>query len=206
MTTWEPGDSVSLFGFSRGAYTARVLAAMLHAMGLLPRGNQNLVPYLQRLFRSLPPRSQGSEEDQSWYWRLVNRFRVTFAREVPHDPRNQRHFPIHFLGLWDTVSSVGWLWDPRSYPFTAQNPSVGVIRHAVSLDERRAFFRQNLLSPTDGQDCKEYWFPGVHADVGGGYPPEEGGLWRLPFVGDHRGASGQRSRRPNAAGSGDGAD
>jgi uncharacterized protein (DUF2235 family) len=56
-----------------------------------------------------------------------------------------------------------------------------VARHAVSVDERRWFFRQNLLQPADGQDVKEQWFPGVHSDVGGGYPEADGGLWRVPF-------------------------
>ena len=55
MDFWEPGDQVFLFGFSRGAYTVRLLAGMLHALGLLPRGNQNLVPYVMRLFKSVRP-------------------------------------------------------------------------------------------------------------------------------------------------------
>src|SRR4051812_21990256 len=49
MDWWEPGDRVFLFGFSRGAYGARVLAGMLHAVGLLPKGAYNLVPYAMRL-------------------------------------------------------------------------------------------------------------------------------------------------------------
>jgi uncharacterized protein (DUF2235 family) len=88
---------------------------------------------------------------------------------------------VHFLGLWDTVSSVGWVWDPVKFPFTVHNPSVEVIRHAVSLDERRALFRQNLMEQMSGQDLKQVWFPGVHCDVGGGYPEAGGGLWRIPF-------------------------
>jgi len=47
MDFWEPGDRVFLFGFSRGAYTARVLAGLLHALGLLPRGSYNLTPYVR---------------------------------------------------------------------------------------------------------------------------------------------------------------
>jgi uncharacterized protein (DUF2235 family) len=53
MDAWEPGDRVFLFGFSRGAYSVRVLAGMLHSLGLLSRGNQNLVPYAMRLFKSV---------------------------------------------------------------------------------------------------------------------------------------------------------
>src|SRR5205807_1094473 len=62
------------------------------------------------------------------------------------------------------------------------NPSVDVIRHAVSIDERRWFFRQNLMhQATPAQDLEQIWFPGVHSDVGGGYPAADGGLWRAPF-------------------------
>jgi uncharacterized protein (DUF2235 family) len=180
METWEPGDRVFLFGFSRGAYTVRVLAGLLHALGLLSRANTNLVPYLLRLFaagrgRTSPPADNGSN-----YWRLCNGFRWTFARAVS-ETSDDRRFPVHFLGVWDTVSTVGWVWNPKTFPYTAWNPSVAHVRHAVSVDERRWFFRQNLLNPADEQDFQERWFPGVHCDVGGGYPLKDGGLWRLAF-------------------------
>ncbi len=184
MDFWEPGDRVYLFGFSRGAYTVRVLAGLLHGMGLLPRGNHQLVPYVLRLFKAVRQRGDGADvEGTSNYWRLCNQFRWTFARPVPGDDNDQRRFRVHFLGLWDTVSSVGWVWDPATYPYTACNPGIDVIRHAVAVDERRAFYRQNLMRPVAGQDLQELWFPGVHSDVGGGYPDtkEEGGLWRQPF-------------------------
>lgn len=172
MDTWEPGDRVFLFGFSRGAYTARVLGGMLHSLGLLPRGNVHLLPYAMRIFRSL-------RKDSNDYWKLCDNFRWTFARPVPGD--DDRRFPIHFIGVWDTVSSVGWIWDPASFPYTHSNPSVAVMRHAVSLDERRAFFRQNLIGNVTGQDAVELWFAGVHSDIGGGYPEKDGGLWRVTF-------------------------
>ena len=178
MDFWEPGDRVFLFGFSRGAYSVRVLAGLLHALGLLPRGNQNLLPYVMRLFKG----SRGRRDNKD-YWNLLNHFRWTFARQIS-DRDDDRRFPVHFLGVWDSVSSVGWVWDPVTYPFTRRNPSIEVIRHAVSVDERRCFFRQNLMVPADReppQDFKELWFPGVHCDVGGGYPKTEGGLWQEPF-------------------------
>src|SRR5947207_12784094 len=53
MDVYEPGDKVFVFGFSRGAYTARVLAGMLHALGLLPKGNAHLLSYAMEVFRSL---------------------------------------------------------------------------------------------------------------------------------------------------------
>ena len=177
MEAWEPGDRVFLFGFSRGAYQVRVLAGLLYALGLLPRHNPNLVPYVLRLFGSVRSDDPAGE---SSYWQLCNEFRWTFARRVAEGD-DQRRFPVHYLGVWDTVSSVGWVWDPKSYPYTARNPGIAVVRHAVSIDERRCFFRQNVMQAAEGQDFRELWFPGVHSDVGGGYPSKDGSLWRPPF-------------------------
>jgi uncharacterized protein (DUF2235 family) len=173
MEVWEPGDQVFIFGFSRGAYTARVLAALLHAVGLMPRGNSQLLPYAFRLFASL--RQNSSRE----YWAVLNSFRSSFARPIPG--RTDTHFPVHFLGLWDTVSSVGWIWDPPAYPYTSKLSNVSIVRHAVAIDERRWFFRQNRITPQPRQDAREVWFAGVHSDVGGGYPEAQGGLWRVTF-------------------------
>jgi uncharacterized protein (DUF2235 family) len=181
MEMWKPGDRVFLFGFSRGAYTARVLAGLLHHLGLLPRANQNLVPYVMRLFSAVRKEDRRAEADQrSKYWKLCEAFRWTFARPVP-DTGDSRRFKVHFLGVWDTVSSVGWVWEPLSFPYSTRNPGIEVVRHAVAVDERRSFFRQNLMRQADHQDFQELWFPGVHSDVGGGYPEKDGGLWRPPF-------------------------
>jgi uncharacterized protein (DUF2235 family) len=160
-----------------------MLAGVLHALGLLPRGNYNLVPYVLRLFKSI--RGTGERENvnaKTWYWKLCNDFRSAFARVHP-ESGDSRRFRVHFMGVWDTVSSVGWIWNQAKYPFTRKNPSVANIRHAIALDERRAFFRQNRFEKTGRQDLREMWFPGVHADVGGGYPEVDGdfGLWRIAF-------------------------
>lgn len=179
MNYWEPGDQVFLFGFSRGSYTVRVLAGMLHQMGLLPHGSSNMLPYAVRLYKSI---RNAVPDSSNKYWKLCNQFRWTFAREVPGN--DQRHFPVHFLGLWDTVSSVGWIWEPKTFPFTGHNPSIQNIWHAVSIDERRAFFRSNLVkkdrnNPT--QILEQHWFAGDHSDIGGGHGDKEGGLWRCAF-------------------------
>jgi uncharacterized protein (DUF2235 family) len=113
------------------------------------------------------------------YWAVCDQFRETFARPIAGAA--DRRFPVHFVGVWDTVSSVGWVWDPRAYAYTFTNPGVEHIRHAISLDERRCFFRQNQVKQVDGQDVIERWFAGVHSDVGGGYAEVEGGLWRVTF-------------------------
>lgn len=159
MRFYRKGDRVFIFGFSRGAYTARALAAMLHKVGLLLQGNEELVPFAWDMFKN--------EHD----WKIYTGFRHTFGRRIP----------IHFLGLWDTVSSVGWAWNPKTLPFTANNPSVEVLRHAVALDERRAYFRTNLWGsdPEMKTEVLEVWFPGVHCDVGGGYKESEAGLSKI---------------------------
>ena len=173
MDFWKPGDSVYIFGFSRGAYTARVLGGMLHTVGLLPAGNQHLLPYARRIYKSLRSNNKGA-------WDLCDQFRWSFARPVADDDTDRR-FPIHFIGLWDTVSSIGWIWNPKRFQFTFRNPSLKIVRHAVSLDERRTGFRENLFADVTGQDMQQRWFAGVHDDVGGGNPPSDGGIWRVTF-------------------------
>ncbi|OAX56914.1 hypothetical protein A6R73_01605 [Xanthomonas translucens pv. poae] len=150
VENYQPGDQLYLFGFSRGAYAARALAALMHALGLVGRHNAHLFEYAWDMLRR---RDQGDDVD----FHLQSSFRQTFGREVK----------IRFMGLFDTVKSVGWVYDPVSLPFTRTNPDVLSIRHAVSIDERRAFFRQNLWS--NEPKALEAWFAGVHADVGGGY-------------------------------------
>jgi uncharacterized protein (DUF2235 family) len=158
METYEPKDKIYIFGFSRGAYTARAVAAMLHKCGLLEARNANLVPYALKMFKY--------EKTPALY----GGFDRTFSRRCT----------VEFLGLWDTVSSVGWIYNPLSIQFTANNPIVQVVRHAISIDEKRCFFRQNLWGKAlSHQDVKQVWFPGVHCDVGGGYPEARSGLSRV---------------------------
>jgi len=84
------------------------------------------------------------------------------------------------VGVWDTVSSVGWVWDPLKLPYTGRNPDMANGRHAVSIDERRCYFRNNLWGePFDGQSLKQVWFAGVHSDIGGSYPSAEAGLSQI---------------------------
>jgi uncharacterized protein (DUF2235 family) len=156
MDHWEEGDRIYIFGFSRGAYTARVVAALLHHAGLLPSGSQNLIPYALRLLRA------ARKDDLE----IGDQFRETFARPVGTP---DRRCPIHFVGVWDTVSSVGWFWEPAKFKYTATNPGISHIRHAIAIDEARAFYRQNRFFAAGGQDLQQLWFPGAHADVGGGY-------------------------------------
>lgn len=177
MTQYNEGDRVYIFGFSRGAYTARALAGLLRQFGVLSQGANNLVPYVTKLFQGLEENI--SANDPGSYWRVCNAFKSTFAA-------TRKQCPVHFLGLWDTVSSVGWIWNPKSFPFVTNNPGVRCVRHALAIDERRWFFRQTHWGRNDrhlkNQNAQEVWFPGVHSDIGGGYPSQESQLWRAPFV------------------------
>ena len=162
--TYERGDEIFLFGFSRGAYTARALAGMLHMFGLIGPYNAQLTPYVWEMYS----RAEGEDADDEakGSFALAREFRRTFSHAVP----------IHFVGVFDTVSSVGWFWDPLSLFYSGRNPSIAHVRHAVALDERRAFFRQNLFTrASDEQDLREVWFGGDHCDVGGGRTEADSG-------------------------------
>jgi uncharacterized protein (DUF2235 family) len=165
MTAYQNGDRIFIFGFSRGAYTARALAGMLKAVGLLHPGTENLIPYAQRYWlKDFGKDSPGGV--------ICEEFRSTLSRSCP----------VHFIGVWDTVGSVGMINQFRTFPHTYTNDQVTHVRHAVSLDERRSCFRQNLMAAVnETQDVKNVWFAGVHSDVGGGYPAAEGGLAKISF-------------------------
>ena len=174
MGNYEAGDRLFMFGFSRGAYTVRSVAALLHMYGLIPRGNEPLVPYAIRMLSAINGKKT---QEVSEYFKLAGEFKATFGMLRDCKP--------WFVGVFDTVSSVGWFKNPIHLPYTANNPDIRCGRHAVAIDERRAFFRENLWGQQGDpqksglQDLKQVWFPGVHCDVGGGYPENESGLSKI---------------------------
>lgn len=155
-------DEIYIFGFSRGAYAARALAALIHAVGVVPGHQTHLFEYAWAMLLA----REGPKKVPDF--KLQVRFKSTFGRRTK----------IRFLGLFDTVKSVGWVYDPVIIPYTANNPAVEIVRHAISIDECRCFFRQHLwrADSESKTDVKEVWFPGVHSDIGGGYAPEEAHL------------------------------
>ncbi len=162
MRTFQPNDKVYVFGFSRGAYTVRALCGMLHIIGLLREDNEGLIPYSIR---------------------MIKRKKIDFGVAADFNKIFCRECKPHFVGVWDTVGSVGWVYNIAHFPGTkaTHNPDLRIVRHAVSIDERRAFFRQNLFgTPHDPQqDIQEIWFAGVHSDVGGSYPEPESQLSKI---------------------------
>jgi len=170
MEHYRPNDRIFLFGFSRGAFTVRALAGMIHTCGLLRWEDRHLVPYAAGLYqtsenrikaerrsRLLPDQFPAEQIDHVFLDEDARRFKALVGRKCTVD----------FMGIWDTVKAYGWLW-PQSFPALRHNRSVKTVRHAVSIDERRSFFQV-----TRWADChpalKEVWFAGDHADVGGGH-------------------------------------
>ncbi len=185
VRTYGPGDDIYLFGFSRGAYTVRVVAGIVHLMGLLHPDQSNIDGYALAAYKRA-----GAQNDLPVAWHFS---RVVKARSVP----------IKFIGVWDTVASVlvprrDRLFVPSllMLPYTRTNPSVEIFRQAIAIDERRRMFRLNRwIEPQDHvpdpfatsdpprrQDIKQVWFAGVHADIGGGYPEAESGLSKYPLA------------------------
>ena len=209
VDNYADGDAIYLFGFSRGAYTVRVLAGLIHKVGLIAKQQVNLAgsgltSYKQFSSDSASPDGgldlrqftdggaadpgPASKEDQA----------AQYARIL-----SVKWPTIKFVGVWDTVASVIVPRPDRFYlpslqvlAFVHENPSVEIFRQAISIDEKRRLFRlqpwreggkfwPSRWSPPDklkDQDSLQVWFAGVHADIGGGYPEIQSGLSKYPLL------------------------
>lgn len=112
MREFRQGDKLFLFGFSRGAYTVRALASLLHMYGLIRAGNEPLVPYAIRMMMGVN-RAQARNDKSAMdaYFRLAGEFKATMGC-VQCNP--------YFVGVWDTVSSVGWVENPLNALYRKQ--------------------------------------------------------------------------------------
>ena len=155
------GDEIFLFGFSRGAYTARSIGGLIGFAGLLAK--RDLDRFLE-LWKGYKERDRNADLLKSFQNRHGN-------------------VRIKCIGVWDTVGSVGIpadfaLLDPffrKYYGFFDATLGLHVDHafHALALDERRKHFVPTLWTQKPGagkQELKQVWFAGVHSDVGGGYP------------------------------------
>jgi uncharacterized protein (DUF2235 family) len=176
---YAPGDEIHLFGFSRGAYTARSVAGLIRNAGLLTRRHADLIPKAYRLYRT----KAGPD---------CARARA-FRRDFSHPDLSAAPagVGISMVGVWDTVGALGIplyilhaVLDKGRYAFHDTSLSRLVRRgaHAVAIDERRADFAPTLWSrpPQDGQILEQVWFAGSHGDIGGGY--RETGLSDLALL------------------------
>jgi uncharacterized protein (DUF2235 family) len=168
VENYEPGDELFLFGFSRGAFTARSTAGFLRNAGILKRQFEDRIPAAYALYRDRTKHPAGIEAQ-------------LFRRSFSHESR------IRCIGVWDTVGALGVpltgipLVDAvnKRWQFhdTTLSTTVDAAFQALAIDERRRPFEPTLWQqqPDAGdQRLEQVWFAGVHSDVGGGYP--EGGL------------------------------
>lgn len=160
---YSVGDELFLFGFSRGAYTARSLVGMLRNSWLLRKEHEALIPRAYHLYRT------------KWHADADNalQFREPHSREVR----------VRFLGVWDTVGALGIPvdlfegFDADRYNFhdTTISRIVEHACHALAIDERRKPFAPTLWKTrSDRTRTEQAWFSGSHLDIGGGH--REAGL------------------------------
>jgi uncharacterized protein (DUF2235 family) len=225
---YRPGDEIYIFGFSRGAFTARSVAGMVRLFGIIRSDSKSLILTLIRVFFSTPSDSKAD----LWGWqRLVAAWTETQSQknaqaagqiglwspdtpeekikeylvrtkerrstreEVARQVRSQfasvesATAAITFIGVWDTVESVGIPGLTRSITSSGDTRDKTCFRHirqALSMDEHRHAFAPRLYWDDDYDDdaddparhrsLRQRWFRGVHSDVGGGYDTKEAGL------------------------------
>jgi uncharacterized protein (DUF2235 family) len=164
---YEEGDQLFLFGFSRGAYTARSLAGLIRNSGILKRGQESHEDKAIGLYRDYAPETAPDGEEA-----------VRFRAAHSHDS------DVEFIGVWDTVGALGipgldgrfrilkgfdWQFHDVSLSAKIKNAF-----HALAIHEHRTEFLPTLWEKKEdapaGQVLEQVWFSGVHADVGGGYP------------------------------------
>jgi uncharacterized protein (DUF2235 family) len=210
VENYQDGDDIYLFGFSRGAYAVRVLAGLIHKVGLVSPQQVNLAGAGLTSYKQVSTTSAGlpaidprqfddaGDDDEQGAPATQDDRAAQFARIL-----STRWPTVHFVGVWDTVASVIVPRPDRFYlpsleelAFTRTNPSIRNFRQAISIDERRRMFRlkpwddegifmRNRFSQTNNsepQDSLQVWFAGVHADIGGGYPEKESGLSKFPLL------------------------
>jgi len=156
---YQEGDEVYLFGFSRGAYTARSLGGMIATCGL-PRGSFS-DDCITKAFAA--------------YRDPANRAALLAAL----GPCGLADVTIRMIGAWDTVGSLGipaifGQIDQKAFGFlsTSLHPDVKNAYHALAIDEKRPQFPATLWTgdPAPGQTVEQVWFCGCHSDIGGGNP------------------------------------
>jgi hypothetical protein len=164
---YEPGDEIYVFGFSRGAYTARSIVGMVRRVGLVTR--EALVHGKLREAVDIY-RADWSED--------ATKDKAKAFKELNCHPE----VPVRFLGVFDTVGALGvpGAWRRRhQFHNVLLSRSVHCARQALSIDDRRLKFEPALWEVdgdfgADSPLVRQVWFEGVHSDVGGGY--KESGL------------------------------
>lgn len=136
MQNYHENDRICIFGFSRGAYTARCLAGMVHKVGLLPAHNIEQIDFAYQYYK----------DDSEQGWKMSGDFKRTFCMDVS----------VYFIGVFDSVASVGFI--PRTLPLSSTPFNKAVyFRHAMSLDEHRAKFKVKQFEAKDSIQPDSHW-------------------------------------------------
>ena len=193
---YEPGDEIYIFGFSRGAYTARSLAGLIRTAGIPPRDRLDRLHEAIAIYRRRG-KEHGPDSDSGRQFRFAFSPRTATSLEDLKWRQAQGDSDSYFLrlaymGVWDTVGALGLpgvfgkvskLFN-KKYAFhdAALSRSVRGARHAVAVDERRRLYPPTLWDNLDGpgglngevrgteRPYQQLWFPGVHSVVGGSGP------------------------------------
>ena len=187
--TYQPNDRIYLFGFSRGAFTVRVLAAVIANCGIVNRRYladndtmTSVVALAYRCFRGNHEAGLLSRPFRSF--RNLFTSTPTTAKDFRSQYSHKCDENIEVLGLWDTVSAYGMPFDELAgfvnkfiYQIRFQSQKIsGKIRyayHALALDDERRTFTPLLIHsvepPSANTHVEQVWFAGMHSDVGGGY-------------------------------------
>lgn len=165
---FEPGDELFLFGFSRGAFTVRTLVGFMNRVGLIEKDDDYYVPEIYACYEH----GQGPGTPE-WQRAFHN---VHGVRPCP---------PIEFVGVWDTVGSIGapgligkaaaaLNGNKYAYHDVGLHPTVRHAYHALAIDEHREPFTPTFWTRPQGWDgvLEQVWFPGAHCGVGGSYSPD----------------------------------
>lgn len=154
-SSWRPGDPIFIFGYSRGAFTARSLAGMIGNVGLLrPK--------------------HATERNIRLAWRLYQRGGAS-TTQAAFRRRCHDEAPIQMLGVFDTVSALGlrlpliWMLTEGRHRFHDHRLGRHVLfgAQALALDETRAVFQPILWEDDDPDRIRQCWFLGCHPDIGG---------------------------------------
>ena len=183
-------DEIFGFGFSRGAFTIRVVVGLILDQGLVQADNEI---DLDRLARAAY-KDYHSRKYHTVWWEIFN---SNYTTPPPTAAGNNRTVNrIRFLGLWDTVAAYGlpvdemtrgvsrWIW-PLELPNRVLDPRVQRACHALALDDERTTFHPVLWDestqtppdtdqrrPLQSERISQVWFSGMHSNVGGGYPDD----------------------------------
>lgn len=188
--TYEPGDAVFLFGFSRGAATVRAFAGLINDCGLIDRKPYELANgcFAEHNFRVLVKEAlscyQNTDKEISKDFK--NRYAIKHQEFAPDG-----NLKINLIGVWDTVSALGfpqdfsvaieWLFKwvdnisdkflPHNFYDYELNPNIENAYQALAIDDERTTFHPKVWDEHNFPGyVEQVWFAGVHSNVGGGYP------------------------------------